>query len=671
MKNLNKEIKELVTLLNEAAEAYYNQCSEIMTDKEYDSLYARLEGLEKETGFILAESPTQNVGAVVDGLNNVRHKYPALSLDKTKDIEAFPDVFAVRDQQAVVMWKLDGSTCVATYSGGRLQILATRGNGETGRDITHNAPYIRGLPLTVPYSGELIVRGEAVMSYEDFRRVNAVLPDDGKYSNPRNLANASIQMYDSNELKNRPVMFQAFRLVEMNGKPDSFHKQLSVLAGLGFRVVEHTTCPVQTLTEVMEAYSRTAGTYAYPVDGLVVTANDAAYAEGQPGTGHHPCRLSGYAFKWTDETAETVLRGIEWSASRTGLLNPVAVFEPVELEGTSVSRATLHNVSYVLQKDLKAGDHITVYKANKIIPAVDENLDRDEGFNSGGAVSLMQAFARYQLPMRCPVCSGTTSLSERNGTLHLKCLDSGCPAKKIGSLAHYAERDCADISGLSESKITALVNKGLLAEFTDFYRLGSFEKEITAMEGFGKKSFCQIRDSVEKSRNIRFVQFIHALGIPNVGKGQAKLLKSWLTVGFPDVRPAYALLDAVDKETDFTVIDGFGRVIDQSLKEWFTQNRRLYAELCSELRFLEEPKAEQSAITGKIFVITGKVERFKNREEIKELIESFGGRTAGSVTKNTDFLINNNPDSNSGKNKKAESLGIPIISEEDFLSMCS
>lgn len=668
MKQMEKTIRELVNQLNQASDAYYNGGREIMSNKEYDSRYEQLSKLEQETGYVFPDSPTQNVGAVVNGLRTVRHEYPALSLDKTKDVKKF-SVFDVRDRQAVVMWKLDGSTCVATYDGGKLQVLATRGNGETGSDITHNAPYIRGLPMTIPYHGKVVVRGEAVMSYADFKRVNARFPEEEQYRNPRNLANATVKLYDSNLLKNRPVAFVAFRLVAMEGLPGSFHKQLSVLNTLGFNVVEHTTCPASVLADTLETYTRMAESYPYPVDGLVVAANDAVYADEQPGTGKFPNKLSGYALKWADETEETVLRDIEWSASRTGLLNPIAVFDPVELEGTTVSRATLHNVSYVLEKDLKAGDRITVYKANKIIPAVDENLDADGAFSKGG-VSLMQAYARYLLPMKCPVCGANTSLFESNGTLFLKCLNEDCAAKKIGALVHYAERDCVNIAGLSESKVTALVNRGFLKGFVDLYRLGQYRDEIIAMDGLGEKSYAQLQKAVQASRAPSFVPFIHALGIPNIGKGQAKLLRNWLGEMYPDTAYMDSFLDAVAHGVDFTVIDGFGSVMDKSLKEWLCQNMQMLTELLMELEVTEKPSGNVlSAISGKTFVVTGKVTHFANRDEIRAKIETFGGRTAGSVSKNTDFLINNDVESTSGKNRKAKELGIPIISEEEFLSM--
>lgn len=671
-------MEELITKLNEASDAYYNTGSELMSNLEWDAMYDKLAELEKESGIILPNSPTQRAGyKVVSELKEVVHEYPALSLAKTKDISLFPKVFEKSpSQKALVMWKEDGGTVVATYNHGKLEQLATRGNGEVGSDITHNAPYIKGLPQTIPFEGKLVVRGEAIMSYEEFDRLAKLYPEKD-YANARNLANATIQMFDSKEMSEREIWFQCFKLVFMEETatqdvPKYMEQQFELLSSFKFNIVEYEVTDIAFLIEVLEAFSNRVQEYPFPVDGLVVAANDAVYADSLPGTGHNPNVLVGYALKWEDECVETVLRDIEWSASRTGLLNPVAIFDPVDLEGTTVSRASLHNVSYILDKNLQVGDRITVYKANKIIPQVAENIDMERHAKIlPGSIKGVKT---------CPVCGGETevvrSTNQGNVTLTLVCKNPDCAAKKLGMFVHFCERDCMNIKGLSEATLEKFINAGFLHDLADIYNLDLHQKEIEAMEGFGPKSYEALWKAIQKSaQDVKFVPFIHALGIPNVGKGQAKLFAKV----YPTVQDFF---NAMCSDVDFTFIEGIGPVINQSLHDWAEVHLDVYSDKCMNdieslmmqitLAEIEDSGQEATigtSLEGKTFVITGSVNHFANRDELKDKIESLGGKATGSVTSKTDYLINNDVESTSGKNKKAKELGVPIISEEDFLKM--
>ena len=666
---MEQDMRSLVDQLNTAADSYYNSGIELISNKEYDELYDKLVLMEKQSNTHLFDSPTQRVGYVtkVDGLKKVRHEFPALSLAKTKDISEFPKIFNVRNKMATVMWKCDGSTVVATYDKNHLTCLATRGNGEIGQDITHNAPFIKGLPLTIPYSGKMICRGEAVMTYKEFNRVNAELPAEEQYKNPRNLANATISMLDSSEMRKREIWFEGFKLVyvERGSTPLSgFSGGLAFMLDNGMNVVEYRTAPVSSgydddLITVMNDFTNRVSECPYPVDGLVVAADDVDFASQQPGTAHNPSPLVGYALKWKDDTVETTLRAIEWSASRTGLLNPVAVFDPVELEGTTVTRASLHNVSYIMEKNLLLEDRITVFKANKIIPQVAENLDA----NKHGPIDPTW------LCHRCPVCGQLTVLeTSKDGSTVCKCVNPDCAAKHIGKFVHFAERDCMNIVGMSEQTVTKLVEAGYLKYFSDFYNLYLHKEDMEKWEGFGKKAIENLLSAIEASRKTSFVPFIHALGIPNVGLGQSKLLSKHFG---GDI---HKFLKCEGWDYDFTQIEGFGDVINKSLQDWFAAEIKPGWDtetfnLLNELTFTAPVTTVESTLTGKTFVITGSVEHFENRDALKEFIESKGGKTSGSVSKNTTFLINNDVTSTSGKNQKAKTLNIPIISEEDFLKM--
>jgi len=693
--DFREKMEELVAQLNRAADAYYNG-EEVISNFEYDRLYDRLEALEKESGLILPDSPTQRAGfRTVDSLAKVTHEFPALSLDKTKDTFAFRKVFDIRDRRCAVMWKLDGSTVICTYEGGRLVCAATRGNGVVGSDITHNAPRIKGLPTVIDYKGKLVVRGEAVMSYEAFEKVNATLPPEEQYKNPRNLANATISMLSDEELTRREILFHAFKLVYMDSSEEypfheSFLGDMKILERLGIHTVEYRPAYVgdqpggdgEELDAVIADFSERAKSYPFPVDGLVVAANDVEFAEAQPGTGHNPHKLVGYALKWQDETAETVLKSIEWQASRTGLINPVAVFEPVELEGTTVTRATLHNISYIVELDLKTGDRITVYKANKIIPKVADNLDKEPGEREIGE----ESFARYAIPRTCPVCGEEVTLADENesGSYVAVCKNPGCPAKMLGGFVHFVSRDCMNIIGLSEAIIERLVDKGFIREYADFWKLDRYKEEIVSMDGFGEKSYQNWQNELKKAGNTTFIQLINALGIPNIGKGQAKLLfnayRDKLNEG-EDILSAF-VADALNPKVSFAELEGFGTILDQSIHDWAKDNleslkeeparpfgRLMQVITVTDRMAPEKQEKKESAVKGMTFVITGEVHLFKNRAELQKKIEELGGKATGSVSKSTTYLINNDSTSQSSKNKKARELGIPILTEEAFMAL--
>lgn len=682
-------MKNLVKTLNEASTAYYSG-NPIMSDHEWDSLFDELKKREEMEGYSLPDSPTQHVsGGVVASLPKVRHEYPALSLDKTKDVDELVSFFKKGEDWSkmlaeVIMWKMDGSTVQLTYENGRLKCAATRGNGEVGSDITHNAPHISGIPLSIPYKRELVVRGEAVMSYSDFNDLNAAESEEGEqYKNPRNLATASIMMLDSNELKVRKISFFAFHLVYCEEMPELFEDRLLMLKTLGFQIVPYEMTSSIHLKNKLTVWESKAPDFDYPVDGLVIAINNAAWADKLPGTGHHPHKYRGYAMKWEDECVETVLRDIEWSASRTGLLNPVAVFDPVQLEGTTVSRASIHNLNYIWDKDLKIGDRITVFKANKIIPQIDANPDKSKEWD-GTVVHIPSE--RYAIPELCPICGHKTLLyvsfnDKAYPTVTLQCDNPVCSAKQVGRFVHFCERDCMNLEGWSKKTIEKFVELGFITEYADFWHLDRHKDQIVAMDGFGERSYQKLVDAAEKARTTSFVSFIHALSISNVGKGQAKLIYNYFYDKMLNDETVFDLFtNALELDFDFSVIDGIGPIINESLKDWANKNLDWTSDselgrLLEEISIIQEEKPsndtsrETSKVHGRTFVITGKLNHYKNRDELKTLIESLGGKVTGSVTSKTDYLINNDISSTSGKNKKAKELSIPIISEEDFMKM--
>jgi len=681
-----KEMETLIKALNEASSAYYNGGTSSMSDREWDAMFDQLKKMEEETGVVYPNSPTQGVGAPVkvDKLLEVRHEFPARSLDKTKDISVFPKIFGKRAAgMAVVMWKLDGSTIVLTYDDGQLALAATRGNGETGTDITHNAPYIAGIPQKIPYKGHLVVRGEAVMSYKEFERLNNSRPEGvEEYANPRNLANSTVGMKDSEEMRKRKIQFFAFTLVHMDDQipddQDTFMGRLNYLDSLGFDTVYRLYGDSQSdLIDVMNGFSDAVEQFEYPVDGLVVASDDVRYAEILPGTGRNPDPLVGYALKWQDEIVDTVLRKIEWSLGRTGVITPVAFFDPVELEGTTVSRASVHNVSIMKKYRLRVGDTIGVYKANKIIPQVAVNYTADE--NHTPALKYKESHS-----VHCPCCGmETESHISDDGTTEIEvCVNPKCPAKDVKKFAHFVERDCINIKGLSEATLQKFLDSGFLHEFADLYHLDRYKDQIVSMEGFGQKSYDNLIDSVEKSRRTSFVPFIHSLGIPNIGKGQAKLFDKEYN---GDVEKFFV---DVFQRHDFTHIEGIGEVLNDNLWKWGNEYLRyipfgdchdrvypfLNLEVCHLLKEVKiqvpkESSVDAAPLAGKTFVITGKLKHFANRDALVAKIEELRGKTSGSVSKNTSYLINNDVESTSGKNKKAKELGVPVISEDEFLEM--
>jgi len=630
-------MKELVNQLNEAAKAYYQEDREIMSNFDYDRLYEELEALEASSGLQLAGSPTAKVGySAVDGLEKVSHEVPLLSLDKTKEGEKLK-VF-LGEHTGVLSWKLDGLTIVLSYENGQLTRAVTRGNGTVGEDITHNARAFGNIPLRIPYTERLLIRGEAVISYSDFEAINV----DQQYKNPRNLCSGTVRQLDSNVVASRPVRYYAFALLS-DAQPVTRSNQLNFLADLGFDVVEHQLVSVSSLEEKLAEFRQKISDFNLPTDGLVLSYDDIAYSASLGSTSKFP--RDSLAFKWADELAETTLRYIEWNTSRTGLINPIAVFDPVEIEGTTVNKASLHNVSIVRQLELGEGDHITVYKANMIIPQVAENFTR-----SNTAV----------LPEKCPVCGSSTEIIKQKEGEALYCLNSSCQAQLIGSLVHFCSRDAMNIEGLSEQTLEKWVNKGFIEDFVDIFHLEKHEQEIKQMEGFGEKSFRKLMDSIERAKDVPLANFIYALGIKHVGLSNAKLLCA----------STENIMDA--SADDLLAVRGFGEAIVHSLLAYFSdENNRARVKKAQNLLRIKYPEINNSdrPLEGQTFVITGSVERFPNRKALQNFIEEHGGKCTGSVSANTSYLINNDAASSSAKNKKAQSLGVSILTEEDFLNM--
>ena len=644
-----KRMQELVELLNKAGKAYYQDAQEIMSNYEYDSLYDELVELEKELGITLSDSPTVNVGyEVLSELPKERHEEPMLSLDKTKDVEGLKEFLG--DQKALMSWKLDGLTIVLTFQGGELVKAVTRGNGEVGEVITNNARVFRNIPLKIPYQGELILRGEAVIGYKDFERINEEITDvQAKYKNPRNLCSGSVRQLNNEITAKRNVRFFAFSLVRAPGV--DFHNsrasQMEWLQQEGFETVEYHQVTRDTVEEEVIKFSEKIAGNNFPSDGLVLIYDDIEYGQSLGHTAKFP--RDSIAFKWADETRRTKLLTIEWSPSRTGLINPVAIFEPVELEGTTVSRASVHNISIMEELELGVGDEIEVYKANMIIPQIARNLTRS-GVRG--------------IPKACPVCGGKTEIRQEGNTKTLYCTNLDCQAKHVKAFALFVSRDAMNIEGLSESTLEKFISRGFVREYADIFHLDRYQEEIQAMEGFGEKSYNNLAASIEKARTTTLPRVIYSLGIANIGLANARMICKAFSYDLTRMLAA--------DEEELSGISGIGGVIAGTFVEYFADRTHVerLEHLLKELTIVEEEGAGAAqTLEGKTFVITGSVEHFANRGEVKTLIESLGGKVTGSVTSKTDYLINNDVTSTSSKNKKARELGIPIISEEEFLKM--
>ena len=641
-------MQELVELLNRAGKAYYQESREIMSNFEYDALYDELKGLEEELGIVLASSPTIHVGyEVLSELPKERHESPMLSLDKTKEVSRLKEF--VGNQKAVISWKMDGLTIVLTYRGGTLYKAVTRGNGEIGEVITNNARVFKNIPLHISYKGELILRGEAVIGYRDFERINETIEDvDAKYKNPRNLCSGSVRQLNNEITAKRNVKFYAFTLVKAEGV--DFHNsrayQLDWLADQGFEVVEHYPVTADELEERVAYFAEKIKENDFPSDGLVLVYDDIAYGQSLGRTAKFP--RDSFAFKWADEIKETHLLEIEWSPSRTGLINPVAIFEPVELEGTTVSRASVHNLSIMEELELGIGDTIEVYKANMIIPQIARNLTRS---------------GRIEIPRTCPVCGGETRVRQMNDAKSLYCTNPECQAKRIKAFALLTSRDALNVEGLSEATLEKFIARGFIHKYTDIFHLDRYQEEIQSMEGFGEKSYANLIQSIEKARETTLPKVIYSLGIAGVGLANAKLI---CRESDYDVTK---LMNATEEE--LSEIAGVGPVIAKAFTEYFSseEKKQAFLEFMQELKIQEEPRNEEQQFAGMNFVITGSVNHFANRNEVKELIEQRGGKVTGSVTGKTNYLINNDVNSTSSKNKKARELKVPIISEEEFMKL--
>ena len=646
MPDSTSRMKELVALLNKASEVYYQGKDDIMSNFEYDQLYEELEKLERDTGMVLAGSPTARVGyEVLSALPKETHPSPMLSLDKTKETDQL--VSWLGSKEGLLSWKMDGLTIVLAYEDGKLVKAVTRGNGQVGEVITNNAKVFKNIPLEIPCKSHLVLRGEAVISYSEFERINQLLDEEEQYKNPRNLCSGSVRQFNNEITAKRNVEFYAFALVEADGLDfgNSQENKMKFLEGQGFDIVEYKMVNAGNIVDTVKWFQDKITSNNFPSDGLVLIYEDIAYGDSLGRTAKFP--RNSIAVKWADEIADTKLLGIEWSASRTGLINPIAIFEPVELEGTTVSRASVHNLSIMEQLQLGEGDIIQVYKANMIIPQIAQNLTRS---------------SNIKVPSECPVCGKKTSVHEENGVKVLVCENEECLAKKIKSISHFVSRDAMNIDGMSEATIEKLVEKGLLHGLAGLFTLSKYKDEITEMEGFGKRSFEKLVQAAENAKKTTVAKFVYSLGIPNIGLSNAKMVCKYMDNDFERVRHA--------SKEELVEIDGIGEVIAESFANFFEEpgNNKIVDDLLEVIEFeKEETNPEEEDMAGINFVITGKVNIFANRNSVKEIIEARGGKVTGSVTSKTNFLINNDVLSNSSKNKKAKELDIPIITEEEFI----
>ncbi|MFP4697921.1 MAG: NAD-dependent DNA ligase LigA [Eubacteriales bacterium] len=650
MKKSLSRVKELISLLNKANKAYYQEDREIISNLEYDRLYDELINLEKETGIILSNSPTQKVGyEVLSELPKEKHELPMLSLDKTKEIGRLEEW--IGGQKGLLSWKLDGLTIVLTYKDGRLFKAITRGNGEIGEVVTNNAKVFKNIPININYSKELVLRGEAVIKRSDFERINEKMAEEEQYKNPRNLCSGTVRQLNNKITANRNVHFFAFQVVkaeDINFK-DSKEEQLRWMEELGFDVVEYEVVSKENMKEIVKAFGEKITTNDFGSDGLVLTFDSISYSRTLGTTSKFP--RDSIAFKWADELKETRLLKIQWNTSRTGLINPVAVFEPIELEGTTVSKASVHNVSILENLQLGEGDIIQVYKANMIIPQVADNLTKS---------------GIKDIPEKCPVCKGKTEIKRVKDVKVLYCMNKECQAKQIKAFTHFVSRNAMGIEGLSEATLDKFIQKGFIKTFADVFQLEQYDKDIKQMEGFGERSFNKLIESIKNAKKVGLPNFIYALGIANIGLSNAKLLCNHFNYDFDKIQNA-----SID---ELVSISGFGEVLADSIYKYFRDedNQKNINELLKYIKFdLPDVSSNNQILEGKTFVITGALQGYENRDQLKEHIESLGGKVTSSVSKSTNYLINNDTESTSSKNKKAKSLNIPIISEEEFINMIS
>lgn len=643
-----RRIDELIETLNEASAAYYDEASEIMSNYEYDALYDELESLENETGYTPLNSPTKNVGYTVQSeLPKERHRSRMLSLDKTKSREELAAWLG--DHEGLLSWKLDGLTVVLTYEGGELVKAVTRGNGDIGEVITPNARVFVNVPKHIPYKGHAVIRGEAVITYEEFDRINEAIDDaDAKYKNPRNLCSGSVRQLNSKITAERNVRFYAFTLSEADGVDYEGLRsnQMKWMAEQGFDVVEYVKVDNKSIFEAIDNYAERVLSFEIPSDGLVLTLEDLEYAATLGTTAKFP--RDSLAFKWADQQAETILREIEWSPSRTGLLNPIAIFDPVELEGTTVKRASVHNLNIMETLKLGIGDTITVYKANMIIPQIGDNLTKS---------------GNIELPSHCPVCDGTTEIKLMTGTKVLTCTNPNCLAKQVKRFSLFVSRDALNIEGLSEQTLLKFIGLGYIKSFADIFRLENHRDEIVELDGFGKKSYDKLSSSIEKARHTVPTRILVALGIPGVGVTTAAQIAR-------ACENKWAKISSLSYD-ELIAINGIGEVMARDYEAFFADehNKSVVLDLVDELDIDESYEKAGEALSGEIFVITGSLEHYKSRTELKKEIEAQGGKVAGSVSKNTSYLVTNNPESGSSKNKAAAELGVKIITEDEIRTM--
>lgn len=642
-------MKELIDILNKAASVYYQGKDEIMSNFEYDRMYDELSALEKESGLVLAGSPTQKVGyEVLSELPKQTHPSPMLSLDKTKQVDELSSWLG--GKEGLLSWKMDGLTVVLTYENGELLNAVTRGNGVVGEVITNNAKVFKNLPVNIPFKGRMVLRGEAIITYSEFKKINALLSEEEQYKNPRNLCSGSVRQLNNEITAKRNVELYAFTLVEAEGVDfkNSQQNKMEFMKEQGFQTVEYKVVTAKNIYETVEWFSEKVKTNDFPSDGLVLLYDDISYGESLGSTAKFP--RNAIAFKWADETAKTKLTEVEWSASRTGLINPVAIFEPVELEGTTVSRASVHNISIVKELKLGIGDTIEVYKANMIIPQIAQNLTK-----SGS----------LEIPDKCPVCGEKTSIHKENDVEVLFCENPDCLAKKIKSISLFVSRDAMNIDGMSEATIEKFISKGFLHELADLFKLNRYKDEIISMDGFGEKSYEKLVKAAETAKITTTAKFIYSLGIANIGLSNAKMVCKAFSNDLEKIRHA-----SIDELVE---IDGVGQIIAESFVKFFANenNNHMVDDLLDIVTLEDEENDNANDMEGMNFVITGSVNHFSNRSEVKELIEGRGGKVTGSVTSKTKYLINNDSTSNSSKNKKAKELGVQIITEDEFIDMFS